>query len=370
MRVLVLGGTGLISTAITRDLLARGDRVTLLNRGTGPSPFGAAARMVRGDRGDPDALRTAWGDGHDVVVDMLCFTPADVRATLAAFGGRAPHYIMCSTVDVYTKPARYFPVDENHERLPDKSFRYAYGKLCCEEDLLAAHRRGELPVTILRPATTYLDTAVPSIGSFDLAVERLTTGAPVILHGDNRWAACHRDDVARAFVAATRLTAAGRTYNVAGHEALTFEQYWRAVADALGVSPVFERIPAAVLGELAPEAAFWCVHNFQFDNVFDSSAAARDLGFRSTVPWAEGIARGLHDRTPSPPGEREHAEYEAILATWSRLTPSRGPHPVDPTQAEPTQAEPTQAEPTQAEPTQAEPTQAEPTQAEPEAGDR
>jgi nucleoside-diphosphate-sugar epimerase len=305
MRVLVLGGTGLISTAISRDLLARGDRVTLLNRGTGAPYPDDRVHTVHGDRGDPAALAAAWGDGQDAVVDMLCFTPADVTAALTAFGDRVPHYVMCSTVDVYTKPARYRPVDEDHERRPVERFRYAYDKARCEERLLGSG----LPVTILRPAATYLDTAVPSFGSFDLAVERLTAGLPVILHNDgqNYWATCHRDDVARAFVAATGLTPAGRAYNVTGGERLTFEEYWRAVADALKTKPDFVRVPAALLGD-------WCELNFQFDNVFDCSAAARDLGFASTVPWAEGIARGLRDREPRPVTDRERAEYEAVLA--------------------------------------------------------
>ncbi|GAA5187461.1 hypothetical protein GCM10023322_35870 [Rugosimonospora acidiphila] len=324
MRVLVLGGTGLISTGITRQLLARGDDVTLLRRGTGADAFGAAVTTVRGDRGDVAALRAAWGRGHDAVIDMLCFTPDDVRAALLAFGGAAPHYIMCSTVDVYSKPARYLPVDERHEREPTPAFRYGYDKARCEELLLAAHARGDLPLTLIRPAATYLDTAVPSIGSFDLAVERLMAGAPVILHGDggSRWAACHRDDVARAFVAATATAARGRAYNVTGHEALTFEGYWRAVADALGVTPRFVHIPADVLGGCAPRAAHWCVRNFQYDNVFDCSAAARELGFASTVAWADGIARGLPDRVPRPVDPAQRAGYEAIVDSWQRATAS------------------------------------------------
>jgi nucleoside-diphosphate-sugar epimerase len=321
VRTLVLGGTGLISTAITRQLLDRGDRVTLLNRGSGAPVFADAVTTITGDRAEERALRAAWdahGDGHDAVVDMLCYTEQDARAAVGAFGGTAARYVMCSTVDVYTKPARRLPVDEQHERQPARSFRYAYDKARAEEVLLAAHRLGDLPVTILRPAATYVDHAVPSIGSFDLAVERLTAGAPVILHGDgsSRWAAAHRDDVARAFVAATARTPEGRAYNVTGHEALTFEHYWRAVADALGVTPTFVKIPASVLGEVAPKAAHWCVENFQYDNVYDCGAAAADLGFASTVPWAEGIAKGLEARIAGPVAPAERAAYDAIVTAW------------------------------------------------------
>lgn len=316
MRVLVLGGTGLISTGVTRQLLDRGDHVTLFTRA---SEYGAGAPTVHGERANASHLKAAWGDGHDAVIDMLCYTPADARAALDAFPD-LPHYIMCSTVDVYTKPARHLPVDEEHERKPAESFRYAADKARCEDIL----RDSGIPLTILRPAATYLDTAVPSIGSFDLALERLAAGAPVILHGDgsSRWAACHRDDVARAFVAATLLPPSGRAYTVAGHEALTFEGYWRSVADAVGVEPNFVKIPTEVLGAVAPRLAEWCVMNFQHDNVFDSTAAARDLGFASTVSWAEGIRRGLRTRVPRPVSDAERYDYDAVVTAWTRAVGS------------------------------------------------
>jgi len=233
--------------------------------------------------------------------------------------------VMCSTVDVYTKPAAVLPVTEEHERRPDPAFGYAHGKALAEEELLAAHRSGDLQVTVLRPAATYLDHAVPSVGSWPLALHRLLAGEPVILHGDGSglWAACHRDEVGHAFAeAAHRPATAGRAYNVTGHEMLTWQAYWTAVADALGVTARFVRIPTAVLGGVAPRMAEWCVRNFQYDNVFDCSAAARDLDFRPRIGWAEGIAAGLSRRLAAggaeAPDPAEQAGYQAILDAWRR----------------------------------------------------
>jgi nucleoside-diphosphate-sugar epimerase len=321
MRVLVLGGTGLISTAITEQLLAGGFLVTHLHRNRGRAVAGVST--VYGDRSSPADLARAWGAGQDAVIDMLCFTAADARLAVDAFGGRAAHYVMCSTVDVYTKPARYLPVDEKHERHPSPTFRYALGKAQAEAVLRDAPA---LPVTVLRPAATYLDSAVPSIGSFDLAVERLRAGRPVILHGDggSRWAACHRDDVARAFVAALGREPVGAAYNVTGAEALTFEQYWRAVADALGVTPSFVYLPTDLLARYAPRLAEWCAVNFRYDNVFDCTAAARDLGFASTIRWADGIATGLATRAAQPVDPAERRAYDSIVDGWRRATTALG----------------------------------------------
>jgi nucleoside-diphosphate-sugar epimerase len=325
MRVLILGGTGLISSGITTQLLERGDEVTHLVRGTGAPAYPGRVRTIRGDRRDPDALAAARGSGHDVVIDMLCFTAADARSAAEAFAGGGAHYVMCSTVDVYTKPAAVLPVTEDHERRPDPEFGYAAGKAAAEEVLLAAHRHGDLSVTVLRPAATYLDHAVPSIGGWPLALRRLLTGKPVILHGDGSgiWAACHRDEVAHAFVeAAHRPDTAGAAYNVTGHEMLTWRAYWTAVADALRVPAQFTCIPTETLAAVAPEMAAWCLHNFQYDNLYDCSAAARDLDFHLTISWAEGIAAGLGRLLAAgdPPraDPAEQAGYQAILDAWQR----------------------------------------------------
>ena len=40
MRILIIGGTGLISTSITRELLERGDDVTHYNRGRRKAAYG------------------------------------------------------------------------------------------------------------------------------------------------------------------------------------------------------------------------------------------------------------------------------------------------------------------------------------------
>ena len=52
MKILIIGGTGLISTGITRQLVARGDEVTLYNRGQrgGDDETLARVAQIHGDR--------------------------------------------------------------------------------------------------------------------------------------------------------------------------------------------------------------------------------------------------------------------------------------------------------------------------------
>ena len=75
---------------------------------------------------------------------------------MRAFRGRTQQLIMCSTIDVYSKPAPAYPVGEGWSRSPT----YAYGldKARSEDVLMRAHEQGDFAVTILRPGATYDET--------------------------------------------------------------------------------------------------------------------------------------------------------------------------------------------------------------------
>jgi nucleoside-diphosphate-sugar epimerase len=298
MKAAVIGGTGLISTAITRMALARGDAVTLFNRGKTPRRFGAGATMVTVDRNDEDAfLRAAAQNGpFDCVIDMICFTPEQARASVRAFSGRTKHFINCSTVNVYRRPADIYPIREDARREPLND-DYGTKKVECENVFLEAHARGDLAITNLRPAQTYGEGGViiHTFGWSTTYLDRIRKGRPIVAHGDGTslWVPCHVDDVARAFLgAACNERAYGRSYHVTGEEWLTWNRYHELVAQALNAPPPdLVHIPTDLLIRLAPGSAYITFNNFSGNNVFDNTAAKTDLGFRYTIPWVEGVRR-------------------------------------------------------------------------------
>ncbi|NBC72352.1 NAD-dependent epimerase/dehydratase family protein [Paenibacillus sacheonensis] len=326
MRVLIIGGTGTISTAITEQLLARGDTdVWHYNRGSRLAPEGV--RTLTGDRRNFARFEAQMAEAgrFDCVIDMVGFRPDEAESAVRAFTGRAGQYIYCSTVDVYTKQAERYPVAEDGARDALPSFPYAYNKVLSENILLQAHHPQHFPVTIFRPAQTYggSGTAVASLGDGVSQMKRLREGRPIIVHGDGMsiWSACHRDDVARAFVRAIGNEAAfGRAYNVTGEEWMRYDFYWEAVARALGApAPALVHIPTDLLSRLLPKRAEWCAENFRYNNIFDNSAARRDLDFRYTVTWEQGI-RGVIaelDRTGAIEAAAEQPWYDELLAAWS-----------------------------------------------------
>jgi nucleoside-diphosphate-sugar epimerase len=236
---------------------------------------------------------------------MAAFAPEDAHSAVRAFGERCGQFLFCSTVDVYAHPHPTGQLPYREDAPRSGSNAYARDKVKCEQVLEAAQTRGELAVTILRPAATYAEGAaiLDSLRGRPTYLDRLRKGKPIIVHGDGQslWCSCHADDVARAFVGACgNPAAAGRAYHCTGEEFLTWEQHHATVATAIGApAPTFVKIPTDVLGSLLPsdtlaDAAHWTRTNFQFNNIFDNSAAQRDLGFRYTVPWVEGAARLAH----------------------------------------------------------------------------
>lgn len=331
MRVLIIGGTGLISTAITRALIVHGDDVTLYNRGQTEADIPAGYNTITGNRKDYAAFEAQMAETgkFDVVIDMIGFVPTDIESAIRAFRGQVGQFIFCSTVDVYTKPARGYPIREDAERKPMPSFPYAYNKAKCERRLESAHERGDFSVTIIRPAHTYGEGRglIHSLGlGGTYYFQRIRNGKPIITHGDGSslWTACHRDDIGQAFAEAVgNENTFGKSYHTASEEPMTWNQYHQTVAQAMNApEPDLVHIPTDLLFEITPKAAEWCRENFQYNNIFDNTAAKADLNFHYTIPFVEGVRRIVAwlDASERIHDKDEPEVYSEIIERWRSLS--------------------------------------------------
>ncbi|MFO8006147.1 MAG: NAD-dependent epimerase/dehydratase family protein [Candidatus Brocadiia bacterium] len=328
MRTLIIGGTGRISTAITRLLAERGHDLTLYNRGNRPPPTDLPVAQIHGDRRAYDDFEAQMRQAgpFDCVIEMICFTPDDARSLVRAFRGSAGHVIFTSTVDVYSNPAPAYPYTEGTSR-EGALGGYGQNKVKCEDILFEADERGDFPVTIIRPAQTYGEGGglVHIFGWETRFLDRMRRGMPIIVHGDGSslWVACHRDDAAVAFAnAAGNEAAFGRAYHVTGEEWMTWDRYHQAIAEGMGwPAPEIVHIPTDLLLKADPERSGWLGINFQFNNIFDNAAAHHDLDFEYTIPWFEGSRRTIewleeHDAIDSADGD---PAYDRIIKAWRRL---------------------------------------------------
>ena len=294
MKVLLIGGTGLISTAIVDQLVERGDEVTVFNRGVTEWRIPKNVKVIQGDRWKyPEFEQEMAGHSFDAVIDMVAFAPENADSLLRAFTGRAKHLVVCSTVCVYGGPMTKLPAtdDEPHRPVGD----YGKNKSKIESILLSADGRNGLHTTVLRPSfTTGEGTTASGILFDDSLPNRLRKGLPVIVMDDGQaaWAIAHVSDVARGFVnSLLNPKAFGQAYHLTSDEHTTWNGVFHALAEAVGgkFNPV--PIPTDWLYAQAPHRAVGVKYIYQYPSIFDNTKAARDLGFKTTVPLVETFRR-------------------------------------------------------------------------------
>jgi len=203
MKVLFVGGTGFISTAVSRQAIARGFELYLLNRGQQQVDV-PGAKILRADVNNADEVRHVL-DGHqfDVVVDWVAYHPTDVERDLALFRDRVKQFVFISSASVYQKPPAHYVITESTP-LANPHWEYSRNKIACEERLLEEYRNHGFPVTIVRPSLTYdpqLPVAFGGWGCYTF-IDRLQRGRPILVHGDGSslWVVTHAEDFGRGLL--------------------------------------------------------------------------------------------------------------------------------------------------------------------------
>jgi nucleoside-diphosphate-sugar epimerase len=300
MNVLLIGGTGLISVGIVKHLLARGARVTMLNRGKRPNVLPPDVEAIEGDRNDRAVVEGAAARKFDVVIDMFCFNPEQASAAIEAFSGRTGHYVFCSTVCTYgVKVPGLVLVDETFPQEPISG--YGRNKLACEKLVLEANASGKLPSTIIRPSHTY-GPGSPLIDQLEpdpVAWDRIEKGRPIMLAGDGLglWVSTHRDDCGALFsLAAGEKRAFGECYNATRDEQFTWLDYTRTVARALGRKAHVLFMPASWIGAQDPSRFGLLREITAFHGAYSSAKAKRAFPTWSCpTDFATGAAETLAD---------------------------------------------------------------------------
>ncbi len=329
MKVLIIGGTGLMSSGIVKALQARGADLTVFNRGRTDDRLGAVRRR-QGDRNDCAAFeRTMAGAGNwDVVIDMICFRPDQAESALRAFTGRCGHFLLCSTVCTYGNTQTVVPTLETTPQAPHSA--YGRDKVACEQLLLKAQADGRMNVTIFRPSHTYGPggNVINNLGWAPTFVDRLRKGRPIIVSGDGHglWQSTYSEDVGVGFAhAAGRSKCFGEAYNIVGDEVVTWDDYTRRTAAAIGApAPRIVHVPTDFL-LAADRPRFVALEEiFRFHGVYANAKLKRDVPeYRPAMPFEEGVRRTvawmdqhrtIADADSDPQEDRLAEAWERALA--------------------------------------------------------
>jgi len=312
VRVLVLGGTGFVGRPVVTSLVRMGHEVAVFHRGR-TACRDPRVRRILGDRRDLSAYRPEFRRFRpDTVVDIVPLTEDDARSVVETFTGLARRVVAVSSQDVYLAygrltglepgPAEPVPLREDAP-LRSRLYPYRaqgdenYEKILVERAVMGAPG---LEGTVLRLPMVY----GPGDGQHRLQpyLKRMDDGEPTITLqadlADWRWSRSYVENAARAVaLAATSERAAGRIYNVAEPEALSMEEWIRAVGRAAGWAGSVVRVSRDELPEGRRTAMFT-----EQDLVADSQAIRCELGYREPVRFEEALRRTVEWERANPPG--------------------------------------------------------------------
>lgn len=322
MRVLILGGTGLISTGIVKHLLARKADVTMYNRGQRENTLPPGVSEIRGDRNNFAEFEHQFADQRfDVVIDMIGFNAEQAESAVRAFSGRCEQYIFCSTVCTYgCKIPPQVVIDETFPQEPHTG--YGKNKLLCEQIFLRAHHEKKFQTTIIRPSCTYGpgNSLIDNIEFNPVAWDRIDRGLPILCGGDGLglWQATHRDDVGKLFAyAAQNSKTYGQSYNAVRDEVFTWREYLRQAAAALGKKAQVIFMPADWIVKHDLKRFALLREISQFHGAYSSAKAKRDVPeFRCEIGFERGAGETLADvrRRNAWRDSRDDGLYYSMIA--------------------------------------------------------
>jgi nucleoside-diphosphate-sugar epimerase len=302
LKVLFIGGTGLISSACAQLAVDRGIDLYVLNRGeTTKRPLPESATILHGDIRQPGAAEEALGDlTFDAVVDWIAYVPEHVQRDIELFRGRAAQYVFISSASAYQTPPLRVPIVESTP-LRNPFWQYSRDKIACEHLLM---QDDDFPATIVRPSHTYDRTSVPLDGGWT-SIARMRQGKEVVVHGDGTslWTLTHHEDFAKGFVPLLgNPRTIGDTFHITSDDVLTWNQIVEALASAAGAKARIVHVPSDVIAAADPVWGGGLLgdkaHSLIFDNTKVRSVAP---DFVATIPFEQGAREivAWHDEDPA-----------------------------------------------------------------------
>lgn len=321
MKALFIGGTGIISSAITQQLLTTDYELYLLNRGNRNQDLPDNAHILQADINDEQQVAELIADlEFDVVADFIAFEPTQLERDYRLFAGKTKQFIFISSASAYQSPPADYRINEGTP-LSNPYWEYSRNKIACEDYLMKMYREQQFPITIVRPSHTYDERSIPmgvhgSEGSWQVA-KRMLENKPVIIHGDGTslWTMTHNTDFAKGFIGLMgNIQAIGEAVQITSDESLTWNQIYQSVADALGVKLNAVYVSSTFLDACSTEDYRGSLLGDKANSVvFDNSKLKRLVpDFVATTRFDQGVKQVVDHILSHPELQKEDPEFD----TW------------------------------------------------------
>jgi len=298
MKVLFIGGTGNISTEVSKLAVAQGIDLYLLNRGTSGVSI-PGTKSIKANIYNVEETRVALKDHNwDVVVNWIAFIPEHIQNDIELFRGKTKQYIFISSASVYQKPPTSHIITESTP-IVNPFWKYSRDKIACEEILQKVYQEEAFPMTIVRPSHTYNTTIPLSIGGWTeyTAIDRMKNGKKVIIHGDGTslWTLTHAKDFAKGFNGLLgHDQTVGHAIQITSDEVLNWNQIYQIVADTAGAKLNAVHISSEFITKIAPGEKDGLWGDKSHCAIFDNTKIKTFVpSYRATIPFREGFKETL-----------------------------------------------------------------------------
>jgi nucleoside-diphosphate-sugar epimerase len=317
-KILIIGGTGTISSPITKQLAEDGKyEVFVLNRGNRNEGLPGNITHLYGDIQNISSIRELMeGREFDSVLNFIIRDKQAAINSIEIFKGKTKQFVYISTVCVLDHETQC-NISEEVE-LGNEYSEYGHNKAEAEEVLLEAWRNCGFPVTIVRPTQTYSEQRIPlsvkGKGCWSV-VSRMIRGKEVIIHGEGQsvWASTHADDFANGFCGLiTNSATIGETYQIMNPEPHTWDMIYQELARLLNV----EYKPVYIGTDLLKHSRKYdFMTSIQGDkrwsNIFNISKIKKIVpGFECHIDYKTGLKMYLDYMEKHPEHKLEEPDFE------------------------------------------------------------
>lgn len=291
MKILFIGGTGVISSSCSELCIEKGFDLFLLNRGRSFRTPPQKAELIQADISDVRSFESALNNhSFDVVVDWIAFNENDVKRDYELFRHRTKQYVFISSASAYQKPPQKLPITEDVP-LINPFWKYSQAKIDCENYLMKRYNENGFPITICRPSHTY-DKTKPALKAGYLPFHRMKTGKKIIIHGDGKtlWTLTHTKDFAKGFIGLLgNQGTIGQAYHITSNETVTWNQIAEIFSRKAGYEPNLIHIPIDFISQYDYEWGAELYGDKAYDTYFDNTKIRNIVpDFKATIPFEEG----------------------------------------------------------------------------------
>lgn len=299
-RVLLLGGTGTLSSAVLEEAVAKGYDVTIMNRGLSKRVTNTSVKTIICDFYKTAELIESFKDErYDVIVDFLSRRKTDIERIYPFFSKRCYQYVFISSSCVYRRAPEDLPIVESSPK-PNINWCYNVDKYECERRLIELSRLENFNYTIVRPYITYDDERIPfgitpPYRYHRTIIERLKNGKPWFTWDEGRakTTITHTIDFARAVVGLfLNKSAINEDFHVTSDFHCTQAELLEFFFSKLGVSSNYYSFSTELLSSNLPEYRELLIGDRSLDALFDNSKLKAAIpGFEFEIDINKGLDR-------------------------------------------------------------------------------